>query len=126
MRDRHVVATGFAVGLDSLTNFEFRPDKPFRACLICGAIFQKTLDRLYPESLLAADERKQWAVKHAKQHPQHLHEQLRLSGNFALPEAAQRLQAFGIFSLNDLVLDNEVAHALATAPRAPQDDARDH
>jgi hypothetical protein len=41
----NLIGTGFAVGLSSLTNFEFKPDKPFRACLICGDVYQTEADR---------------------------------------------------------------------------------
>lgn len=117
----HTIATGFAVGLDSLTNLEFRIDRPYRCCLVCGAVFQTESDRRL--SPLSAVARQEWANSHSKTHPASLHRKLAMSGNFALPDAALKLAAFGIFSLNDLVLSDEVSDALGEAPRQPNNDA---
>jgi hypothetical protein len=45
-----------------------------------------------------------------------------MSGRFAMPEAAQNLAAMGLFSIIDIVIDNEVQDALAKAPNLPRND----
>lgn len=123
MRIKHVILTGGAIGLEDLTNLTFRPDKPYRCCLLCGAVYQTELDREFPHSLLGKSRRQVWAENHAKQHPQSLHVKLFNSPNFALPEAAKRLAAYGIFSLNDLAIDDEVSDALRQSSPVPVNDA---
>lgn len=123
---KHVVLTGMAIGLDSLTNLEFRPDRPFRCCLICGVVYQTEEDRthLESESVLKNYLRRQlWSERHAKQHSDQQHNQLRQSGLFALPEAAEKLAAYGIISITDLVMDNEASHALHLSSPIPSLDA---
>jgi hypothetical protein len=114
------------VGRSELTNFEFDSDKPFRACLICGAIYQSVMDRLPLNSYevaLATVDRQVWADSHARRHTSKQHNELRRSGRFCTPEAAQVLAPLGIAPVSDMVMSDEHAHAISTAPRAPLSDA---
>lgn len=106
-------------GLKSLTGIEFDPDQPYRCCLLCGAIYQP------PTARNTGVARQLWAEIHAKSHSEDEHASLANSGRFCTPEAAFRLAPFGVFSLTDLALDNEVMHALKEAPRAPINDVED-
>lgn len=105
----------------------FDKDKAFTGCRICGAIFQSDADRTTPDDddiqlALNTNVRKAWSHKHAKQHKQREHVALAMSGNWCTPEAASKFAAFGIVPITDLVMSEEVAAALATAPSKPQDD----
>jgi hypothetical protein len=124
--------TGMMVGRIELTNFEFDPGFPYTYCRICGDIFQSQTDRRVPAghlpenslvAKLAQNLRNEWAIAHARTHPDHVHNALRESGLTLTPEAAQRLAPFGIVPITDMVMDAEVREALATAPRAPTNDA---
>jgi pimeloyl-ACP methyl ester carboxylesterase len=118
-----------AVGLESLTNFDFRPNQPYRACLICGEVFQTDQDRtLSPTShpnlhIAARQTRDLWAVEHAKRHSNKQHKLLKVSGHAMTLEAAQRLAAFGLIDVGSLVLSEEYAEAYAEAPSVPTSDA---
>ncbi len=117
------------VGREQLTGFEFHPEKPYRFCCICGALFQDEQQRqITPDSHVediarATIARQEWAISHAKTHTEKEHEQLRMSGRAVTPEAAMRLVPYGISPLSDMVLCDEHEHAARTAPRLPQDDA---
>jgi hypothetical protein len=133
---------GAQVGLTSLTNLSFDPSKPYSGCRLCGALFQSAIDRdpireyfKHPDDYdqdyhnvlwFALDMRKEWTRKHAKLHSEKEHNMLRISGRWATPEASERLATMGVFSVTDLVLDNEVSSALAESPRVPTNDAEDH
>ena len=104
------------------------PERPARHCRICGTTFQPALARTneYPvdtevqwavEILL-----QEWALNHNKKHPQKQGEQLRSTGRFLTPEAAERLIPLGIIPLQDLAMDDESSHAGRLAPRAPIND----
>lgn len=108
-------------------DMDFMPNMDHAGCSICGAVFQSPLDRKTLKSPAevhtAHTLRQQWRVRHAKQHPQREHDQLKISGRKFTPEAARRLAAFGIIPLSDLVKDEEVASALSDAPRNPVNDS---
>jgi hypothetical protein len=126
----NIIAKGFAIGLPEEHGLNL--GYPYIACLLCGAVFQGPLDIRVPAghephnsliALLAQTKRKEWAERHNKKnHTEKEKIDLTLSGNFATPLAAQKLAAKGIFSIIDLVMDNEVAAALAEAPRMPTDE----
>lgn len=106
---------------------EFDPGRSYRACLICGNIFQSTLDRLeYVSPDVVVDAKKQrdrWAELHAKRHTSREHYMLQLSGNTMTPEAAKKLAAFGLLPIIDMVEDDEVQIALLESSPMPTDDS---
>jgi hypothetical protein len=110
-----MIATGFALKLDE---FAFDPNRPHRCCLICGDVFQP--DAGFTDNV-AEMLRSRWAQLHARKHPEHEHRALRVSGRFCTPVAAERLAAYGIFSLIDLCMDDEVKDALAGASAIPDE-----
>lgn len=124
-----VIWQGSIVGSSELTNFAFRTDRPYAGCLICGRVFQSELDRTASteqEQHRANQLRQLWRIIHAKSHSETQHEQLaqcKAAGQWCLPEAAEKLAPFGIFSLTDLVLADEQKDALRLARRAPENDA---
>jgi len=93
-------------------------NKPYCGCLLCGEVFQSALDLNVPPghepsnsliARLAYDRRTRWRQEHkclpaapSRKRP----------GTYATPEAAQVLASLGVFSLIDLVLDDEVSSAL--------------
>jgi hypothetical protein len=106
-----------AVGLNALTNFKFDPSKPYAGCRLCGELFQSDANRLGSEQGLS-----EWRSNHNKQHQEHEHIQLLRSGRNLTPEAAQRMAPFGIIDFGAILADHEMAHAYATAKRAPDND----
>lgn len=124
-----MILTGLAVGLDSLPNLDFSPHKPYRACLICGAVYQKPNDReITPDSpfnlRMAADRRRSlWAVEHSKSHSDKEHKLLRISGMIMTAEAAYKLAAYGLIDAVGAVMNDEISSALAEAPSVPTSDA---
>lgn len=109
-RNKYILAVGFAF---SDPDVNFNAALPFRACLLCGRVFQcSDLER-----------RDKWAQIHARRsHTQTEHYMLMLSGLVMTAEAAQRLAAFGIIPISDMVLNEEVEAALLEAPsRATQE-----
>lgn len=131
-RAKHVIATGFAFGLPSELAFDV--DKPYAGCLICGQVYQGPLDLKVPPNhtpdnsmiaRLAKLKRDDWSRKHAATHTEHEHRMHRLSGRFATPEAAQALSAMGIFSVIDLIVDDEVSNALGEAKAMPTKEVDD-
>lgn len=125
----NLIATGCAVGLGQLSNFLFRPDKPFRACLLCGSIRQDGLDRTINSDsdlmtvLAAKDRRDEWARRHARVHSAAEHNALAQSGLSMTPEAASRLAAYGVIPLADLAQDSNIAQAMLEASAIPTVDA---
>lgn len=124
--------TGMAVGLDAIPNLEFDINRPYRACFICGEVFQSEIDRRVPPGTLPAnnmvakiakERRDAWANHHRFKHPIREHHALRASGRTMTPEAAHKLAAFGIIPVVDMVLDPEVKDALAKSSPIPQKDA---
>lgn len=126
LRDNNVFGTGFAFGLDTLSGLEFDKDKPFRACLLCGALYQARADRvaLLPKQVaIAAWERQKWATKHAKQHTTLEHEQFKASKLLIMPLAAKRLAPFGVIPIGDSLINEEIQRALFESNPIPDDDA---
>lgn len=129
-----LVGHGLTLGLETLTGFKFDPHSPYSGCRICGELFQADADRrplgyiliwrLNLEGVLEKnlENRKQWSLHHAKQHPASAHRQLALSGRWCTPEAAHKFAAFGIISIIDLAVDQEVAAALKESSPIPTDD----
>lgn len=124
-----MIASGMAVGLESLVNLDFRPNQPYRACLICGVVYQTNEDRAleptdHPNLHKAAKDRRDlWAVQHAKEHSNKEHKLLKISGHAMTLEAANKLAAFGLIDVMDLVLSPGFSEAYAEAPSVPTDDA---
>jgi len=123
----HLVLVTNMPGRDDLTNLQFDPTCNYAGCGICGKVFQSDLDRvLHPEpyqQVEALRMRTDWRLRHARTHSEAQHRQLQESGLFALPEATEKLAAFGIIPLTDTVKHEEVNSALLAASRAPTDDA---
>lgn len=107
---------------------EFDPDKPFRACLLCGDVYQSGLDRTPNPTdnqiAVAAHYRQVWAEGHAKmQHKELEHRLLQISGMSMTPEAANKLAAFGLLPITDMAkFDEEIASALMESHPIPKDD----
>lgn len=129
---RPLILTGLAVGHKQLVGLVFDKDKPFRACLLCGAVFQSEGDRSITnlssthEIAQAAIKRKVWADNHAKKHSDKEHEDLKRSGNSMTPIASYKLAAFGIISATDAVLSDEINRALYESNAIPQDDCESY
>lgn len=115
---------------------EFNPHAPFTACRLCGELWQTPLDRLSQEladdgeilraQAIAAEQtdlRHTWLEHHNNQHHDKTEiEALNMLGWAMMPSAAHRLAPFGIAPTGNL--HNEIIDAMATAPRAPNTDAR--
>lgn len=105
--------------------FQLRKDRQYAACRLCGSIFQSHLaisraDELYTDEVVArvAFETNEWRRSHNRTHSDHEHEQFRKSGRTFTPEAAYRLAPYGIVPIGDAE-DAEIAHALLTSARVP-------
>ena len=121
-----LVAHGLAVGLETLTNLKFKPDKPYTYCRICGAIFQNENSRTASTVLkeaLAKEERRVWSLNHAKTHTLQEHTTLVVSGLWLMPEAANKLAAFGVIPLADSVINEESNNALRESSPIPFNDS---
>src|SRR6266496_6655318 len=94
------------------SGMEFDPTKPYRACMLCGDIFQDDNPQL----------RQEWASQHASTHSLHEHAQHAMSGRFLTPEAAHKLAAFGVVPVQDALSDKEIEDALLSAPASPLED----
>jgi len=105
---------------------DFRPNRDYTYCRICGRIFQPWLNRVpdeeYTQEVILAAEllRREWSQTHAKTHSDKQHRDLKLSGRHCTPEALQALVPYGIIPVSDLVMDNESMHAGLEAPRMPE------
>lgn len=137
------------IGLNSL-GVDFSVDAPFSACRLCGAIYQHPDDRLckswidsgrittrqnlsgeifYTGDIHACnvldectDRRERWRRLHERRyHTDEEIEQLQKTGFALTPEAAHKLAPYGITPLGNL--HQEIVDAMATAPRAPINDA---
>ena len=115
---RHILGTGFAFPIEGM---KFNPDNDYRACLICGAVYQSWFDRNHrylPVGLLknkraaiAKELRDKWARKHALTHSYYEHELLKKSGLSMTLEAAQKLTAFGLIPISDMMVGYEEVNA---------------
>ena len=112
---RQLIATGFTLD----PPYPFNTQRPYCGCSLCGEVFQSDLDRSVPpnhipsNSLIARiayDRRLRWRREHTCSHNH------KRNGTFTTPEAAQKLARYGIFSLVDLVMDDEISQALKEAP----------
>jgi hypothetical protein len=106
----------------------FDPSKTFRACLICGDVFQSFTDRLDSPTLneinSAHGRREVWAKEHALRHTSKEHLMLKLSGLTMTPEAANKLAAFGLLPITDMAkFNDEISSALFESNPVPKDDA---
>lgn len=128
-------------GRDALVNYEFVLEAPWKACRLCGAVYQSDLDRqayaFYQNDehymaqfieLAGRRRRERWLKLHnRRRHPNYFAEvrQLESSGLPYTPEAAQCLSTYGIIYMGDVPskYENEIADALFEAPRAPINDA---
>ena len=116
------------IGIGEDDGFTYHPLRPARHCGICGASFQPWLARTpeyeYDEDVrLAVDiQIKEWAVAHNKLHSEKERRAHTNSGRLMEPEAAIKLIPLGIYPIDDLYSDEEIAQAGLEAPRAPTDD----
>lgn len=122
-----VILTGLAVGHTYIPGLIFDKNKTWCCCFICGTMFQSDLDRTgvtEQEVAQAAYKRRLWRATHARKHTIREHELLKASGNAMTPEAANRLAAFGVISMIDAVLSDEINHALFESSPIPIDDCQ--
>ena len=130
---RHILGTGFAFPLEGM---KFNPDDDYRACLICGAVYQSWFDRNHrylPVGLLknkraaiGKEKRQKWAINHARTHSIYEHQLLRKSGMSMTPEAAKKLAAFGLIPISDMLVNyEEVSGALLESSPVPVDDSEE-
>jgi hypothetical protein len=121
----HLIGTGFTQRIEGMV---FDPSRDYRACLICGDVFQSSLDRApYPTDRIrntAKKLRDNWAKKHARSHTQKEHAMLKASGMTMTPEAAHKLAAYGLIPVSDMAkFDSEITAALAESHPVPSADA---
>ena len=140
------------IGLTGL-GARFNALAPFKACRLCGAVYQSQLDLDQYELWLANDgfsigsvfnpttfnkykrleldahdRRERWLMLHNRRKHNNALDLIRLEtlhrdGKPFTPEAAHILSSYGIFSMGDSAVDDdEVVHAMGTAPRAPIND----
>lgn len=125
-------------GRDSLVNFNFILEAPWKACRLCGTVYQSHYDRRayqYAQdgenvaaahyNMLGKERREAWLKTHNKlKHPNYTTElrQLDQSGLPVTPEAASKLSTYGIIPIGPTPYEDEVAAALFEAPRAPTND----
>ena len=107
---------------------DFDPSKPFRACLICGDVFQSWTDRLESPTIReinsAYGKREVWAKCHALRHTSREHLMLRQSGLTMTPEAANKLAAFGLLPISNMAkFDDEMSSALFESRPVPEKDS---
>lgn len=109
----------------SLTSLTIRKDRRYAGCRICGAMFQSSLvhSEPYTEAIRqrVIHETQEWRNRHNRSHTESEHVSFIRSGRTFSPQAAHKLAPFGLVPLSDAD-DPEIAHAMATAPRAPYDD----
>lgn len=106
--------------------FTFNAAYPHTYCKICGEVFQRAADRDPTQNILDIldnqEIRRNWSCSHARTHPSRLHNLLKLSGVWALPDAVIKLATYGIHTIGSGVLNEEVKFALSEAPRMPNND----
>lgn len=128
---------GASIGLRGLTNLVFDANRPFAGCRICGTCYQSEYDRNPVEQFreeravfdsmellleYAASLRKEWSHNHARKHTEKEHADLAASGLWCTPEAAQKMAAYGVINLVDLVMNPEVEAAYRESSAVPTDD----
>jgi predicted component of type VI protein secretion system len=69
---------------------------------------------------LAKQNRDAWAKTHAYTHTVQEHRQLKLSGRTMTPEAANKLAAYGVIPIVDMVLSDEHSAALRESKAVPE------
>lgn len=116
------------IGIDESDGFTYRGDRPASHCKICGDSFQPWLART-PEydydgeiRLAVEIELKEWRDKHNRTHSEAEHLALIESGNMMTPEAALKLIPLGIYPIQDLAMNDEVAQAGRESKAMPNDD----
>lgn len=102
---------------DGLSNFNFDLSKGYTYCGVCGALYQSPLQE--PK---ATEDRRKWSFRHARTHKLVEHAELAKSGRHVTREAALKLMPYGIISLEDMVLDDELSKALQKASSTPTRD----
>lgn len=114
-----------SVGKDPSLQFDVA--FPHTYCRICGTVFQTPNDRkrfvTNKESHENMLRRKNWSRNHAKKHSDHEHMSLAISGLWVTPDAAYKLEGYGIHAVGSATLNENVRDALAEAPSTPQNDA---
>lgn len=121
---------GMAIGLQDLEGLKFDPQADHAGCKLCGAVYQSDLDRTVARKLRQGVPRAslQGRINEAyrlRQEWRSTHARVCKYKGAAPPvggfsaEAALCLTPLGTFPL---LPNQEVAHAMAEAPRAPLDD----
>jgi hypothetical protein len=132
------------IGLDSLGS-TFNAEAPFSACRLCGVLYQSEADleqynmwvtyerfsrsviEEYPEAFKrykvleekAFERRIRWRVAHYKRYHTDAEVDSLIATGFAFtPEATYKLTSYGIFPIGNM--HEEIIDAMATAPRAPE------
>lgn len=149
MRERHPIALAQA-GHESLradpnNEFSFVLEAPFKACRLCGAVYQSTLDRkayelqqralrlqsnqVTQQALLwekdGRERRERWLELHNRRKHPHLRFEiiaLERSGLPYTPQAAKVLASYGIIYIGeifDMFGQAEIDAAMLEAPRNP-------
>lgn len=122
-------------GRGGLTNYTFVLEAPWKACRLCGTVYQSDLDReaykAQQDGLtgraailesLGKSRRETWLLVHNKTNHPNYDKELRLlnmSGLDVTPEAAQKLSTYGIVVTQG---GEETALALLEAPRCAIND----
>src|SRR5687768_17780246 len=132
-----LLINGAAIGLDTLTGFQFDPKKDHAYCRICGCVYQTDYDRspeLFKDSIefagsifllgrYAESLRNHWSLRHSNTHSDQEHRHLALSGEWLTPEAAHKLAGFGIIDVAGSVTNPEIEAAYRESSPVPTNDA---
>ena len=119
---------GAAVGLSQITNLKFDIGRPYTYCRICGSLYQSDSDRSAvtdEEKYIASEKRRNWSIKHSKDHLDIEHIMLLKSGLWVTPEAQIKLASFGVISVQDMVFNDEIEAALKESKPIPDNDAEE-
>lgn len=128
-----VFGPSLTTGESRALGMDFDAQSPYSGCRLCGALFQSALDRTpvktLEQEIQAVTWRREWTLKHAKEHPTQEHIALERSGMWATPEATQKLAAVGIVPVSDIVRsqhgDGSHEQAGLSASRVPVEDSED-
>lgn len=116
----------FEENLNKPKDLTFDLNSPHTYCRICGEIFQTPQDReknqTKSDTFYNSVRRKAWSMSHAKTHTDREHLQLAISGLWVTPDAAYKLEGFGIHAIGSAILSKSVEAALREAPNTPQND----